>query len=142
MILAGRRLNDSMGEYIAEEVIKLMIKKDINIKNSNILVLGATFKENCPDVRNTRVVDILNCLATYHTNVTVMDPWVNPDEMHHEYGWRSIKSLDESMRYDAVVLAVAHNEFREINLDTICKKDSVIYDVKGFFPLGRVDQRL
>jgi UDP-N-acetyl-D-galactosamine dehydrogenase len=71
-----------------------------------------------------------------------MDPWVNPDEMHHEYGWRSIKSLDESMRYDAVVLAVAHNEFREINLDTICKKDSVIYDVKGFFPLGRVDQRL
>nr|WP_287423365.1 nucleotide sugar dehydrogenase [Candidatus Brachybacter algidus] len=91
MILAGRRLNDSMGEYIAEEVIKLMIKKDINIKNSNILVLGATFKENCPDVRNTRVVDILNCLATYHANVTVMDP-VNPDEMHHEYGWRNIKA--------------------------------------------------
>ncbi len=142
MILAGRRLNDSMGEYIAEEVIKLMIKKDINIKNSNILVLGATFKENCPDVRNTRVVDILNCLATYHANVTVMDPWANPDEMHHEYGWRNIKALDGSKRYEAIVLAVAHNEFKDLNLDVICKKDSVVYDVKGFFPLDKVDQRL
>ncbi len=142
MILAGRRLNDSMGEYIAGEVIKLMINKEMSIKNAEILILGATFKENCPDVRNTKVVDILQKLKSYHVNITIFDPWANPDELEHEYGWRSVKKLDLSKKYDAVILAVAHDEFHKLDLSEICNSTKVIYDVKSFLPFDMVDQRL
>lgn len=142
MILAGRRLNDSMGEYIAEEVIKLMIHKEMNIKKANVLVLGATFKENCPDVRNTKVVDILNKLKSYHVNLTIFDPWANPDELEHEYGWRNLRQLDGHKKFDVVILAVAHDEFKGLELDKICQSTRVVYDVKSFLPLEEVDQRL
>jgi UDP-N-acetyl-D-galactosamine dehydrogenase len=131
IILAGRRLNDGMGEYVAQEVIKLMVKKDIPVKNSNILVLGITFKENCPDVRNTKVVDVLNALKDYDVNITIYDPWANPAEVKHEYGWDSIKELGDAKDCDAIVLAVAHDEFKSLDLTSLCKKNKVIYDVKG-----------
>jgi UDP-N-acetyl-D-galactosamine dehydrogenase len=139
IILAGRRLNDGMGEYIAHEVIKLMVKKEIAIKYSKILILGITFKENCPDVRNTKVVDVLNTLKDYQTNITVYDPWANPAEVKHEYGWDSVTTIDENSDYDAVILTVAHNEFKSIDLDKLCKKNKVIYDVKGVLPAAIVD---
>lgn len=131
IILAGRRLNDSMGEYIAHEVIKLMVKKDIPIKGAEILVLGITFKENCPDVRNTKVVDILNALKEYDINITVYDPWANPEEVEHEYGWKCVTQLPEHKKYKAILLAVAHNLFLELDLNLLTESDSVIYDVKG-----------
>ncbi|HUH18913.1 nucleotide sugar dehydrogenase [Albibacterium sp.] len=131
IILAGRRLNDGMGEYVAQEVIKLMVKKDIPVKNSNILVLGITFKENCPDVRNTKVVDVLNALKDYDVNITIYDPWANPAEVKHEYGWDSTQELGNAKDCDAIVLAVAHNEFKSLDLTSLCKKNKVIYDVKG-----------
>jgi len=142
IILAGRRLNDGMGEYIAHEVIKLMVKKDIPVKGGNILVLGITFKENCPDVRNTRVVDILNTLNEYQINITIFDPWAEPAEVKHEYGWESVKTLKVSQDFDAVILAVAHREFKFLNLDSLCKKNRVIYDVKGELDRTAVDGRL
>lgn len=142
IILAGRRLNDGMGEFVAHEVVKLMVKKEIPVKNANILVLGITFKENCPDVRNTKVVDILKTLKDYQTNITVYDPWANPDEVHHEYGWRSVQDLGDSCEYDAIVLAVAHHQFKDLAFDKICKKSRVIYDVKGMLPKSTVDARL
>lgn len=142
IILAGRRLNDGMGEYIAHEVIKLMIKKDIVVKNANILVLGVTFKENCPDVRNTKVVDVLNTLRDYDTNITVLDPWAEPMEVMHEYGWESVKELNVTDRFDAIVLTVAHKEFADLNLDKLCSKNRVIYDVKGILEMGISDARL
>lgn len=131
IILAGRRLNDGMGEYVAQEVIKLMVKKDIPVKNSNILVLGITFKENCPDVRNTKVVDVLNALKDYDVNITIYDPWANPAEVKHEYGWDSIQELGDATDCDAIVLAVAHDEFKSLDLASLCKTNKVIYDVKG-----------
>lgn len=141
IILAGRRMNDGMGEFVAQEVIKLMLKKNISIKNANILVLGVTFKENCPDVRNTRVVDVLRALNDYETNLTVYDPWANPEEVKHEYGITCHPELVEG-EYDAVVLAVAHNEFKNLNLESLCKPNRVIYDIKGFFDRGIADARL
>lgn len=131
IILAGRRLNDSMGAYIAHEVIKLMVKKDIPVKDANILVLGITFKENCPDVRNTRVVDILNTLKEYNTHITIYDPWANPAEVMHEYGWKSGNKLIKDKKYDSIILAVAHVEFTGINLSALLNERNVIYDVKG-----------
>ncbi|MBC9908882.1 nucleotide sugar dehydrogenase [Chitinophaga varians] len=142
IILAGRRLNDGMGEFVAHEVVKLMVKKEIPVKNSKILVLGITFKENCPDVRNTKVVDILKTLKDYQTNITVYDPWANPDEVQHEYGWRSVQDLGDDCEYDAIVLAVAHHQFKDLAFDKICKKSRVIYDVKGMLPKTAVDARL
>lgn len=142
IILAGRRLNDGMGEYVAHEVIKLMIKKDIAIKGSNILVLGITFKENCPDVRNTKVVDILHTLTQYGTNITVFDPWAAPAEVKHEYGWDSVTQLPDACDFDAVVLAVSHDEFKNLNITDLCKPNKVIYDVKGILPNELVDARL
>lgn len=142
IILAGRRLNDSMGGFVADEVIKLMIQKDINIKNSNILVLGITFKENCPDIRNTKAVDVINGLKSYHTNVTVFDPWADPLEIKHEYGLDSLTALPESARFDAVVLAVSHDEFKNIDLTKITNQPSVIFDIKSLFPKEVVDSRL
>jgi UDP-N-acetyl-D-glucosamine/UDP-N-acetyl-D-galactosamine dehydrogenase len=142
IILAGRRLNDGMGEYVAHEVIKLMVKKDIPVKGANILVLGITFKENCPDVRNTKVIDILHTLKSYDTNITIFDPWANPEEVKHEYGWESVNELNDVNNCDAVILAVSHNEFKELDLTSLCKENAVIYDVKGVLPKELADARL
>jgi UDP-N-acetyl-D-galactosamine dehydrogenase len=142
IILAGRRLNDGMGAYIAHEVIKLMVKKDIPVKNAKVLMLGVTFKENCPDVRNTKVVDILNTLKEYQINIIIYDPWAEPAEVKHEYGWDSVKLLTGIKDCDAVILGVAHNEFKDLNLASLCKQNKVIYDVKGALPKDAVDARL
>ncbi len=130
IILAGRRLNDSMGSYVASEIIKLMVKQDIKIKGATVLVLGITFKENCPDVRNTRAVDVIKNLEDFGTKVTIYDPWANPSEVWHEYNKTTTKTLPSSI-YDAIVLTVAHNEFKSLNLNDLLNKDGVIYDVKG-----------
>jgi len=144
IILAGRRLNDGMGEYVAQEVIKLMIQKDIKVKDSNILLLGFTFKENCPDVRNTKVIDIVNELGSYNTNLTIYDPWANPSEVMREYNLETSNNFESITKktYDAIVLTVGHEEFRNINLAEIKCPDCVIYDVKGFFERTVVDSRL
>ena len=130
IILAGRRLNDSMGEYVASEVVKLMIKKDVRIKDAEILILGITFKENCPDVRNTKVVDVVAALKEYGTNITIYDPWANKEEVLHEYGLTSTKTLPNK-KFDGIVLTVAHNEFKELDFLTLKKDKSVVYDVKN-----------
>jgi UDP-N-acetyl-D-galactosamine dehydrogenase len=142
IILAGRRLNDGMGEYVAHEVVKLMIKKDIEVKNSDILVLGITFKENCNDVRNSKVIDIVNTLKDYEINITIYDPLAEPAEVKHEYGWDSVNVLPGSHKFDAVIIAVAHDEFRGLDLDELSKTQKVIYDVKGVLPKNTVDGRL
>ncbi|PVW15739.1 nucleotide sugar dehydrogenase [Marixanthomonas spongiae] len=130
IILAGRRMNDSMGQYVASEVIKLMLRNDLKIKNANILVLGITFKENCPDVRNTKVVDVIKQLKEYETNVTIYDPWANPEEVAHEYGLTTLKRCPTET-YDAIVLTVAHNEFLQLDLNRLKNGNTVVYDVKG-----------
>jgi UDP-N-acetyl-D-galactosamine dehydrogenase len=140
IILAGRRLNDSMGEYVATEVIRLMLKKKIQVVDSDILVLGFTFKENCPDVRNTKVIDIVNTLKAYNANVSIYDPWASPAEVEHEYGIASSNTLP-SGKYDAIVFAVAHKEFESLTLPDLTKSNSVVYDVKGFWA-ERVDGKL
>lgn len=143
IILAGRRLNNTMGEYIAQQVIKIMLKKDIVIKGSNILLMGITFKENCPDVRNTRVVDIVKVLREYETNITIWDPWASPSEVEREYKVISSQELpDVKDFFDAAILAVAHNEFKGIDFDKILSPKSVIYDVKSFLPKEIIDARL
>lgn len=142
IILAGRRLNDSMGSYVAHEVVKLMVKKAIPVIGANILVLGITFKENCPDVRNTKVVDILHTLKDYQTNITIYDPWAASNEVKHEYGWDSVQELETIRKYDAVILAVSHNEFKKLDFQNLCKEKAVIYDVKGFLPKELADARL
>ena len=141
IILAGRRLNDDMGKYVATEVIKLMLKKDIKVKNSNVLVLGFTFKEDCPDVRNTKVIDIVNELKTYNVNVTIFDPWANPNEVQHEYGVISQKE-NPNNKFDSIILAVAHQEFLKINLQNLLNETAVFYDVKGCVFEDFVDSRL
>jgi UDP-N-acetyl-D-galactosamine dehydrogenase len=135
-------MNDGMGAYVAHEVVKQMVKKDIKVKGAKILVLGITFKENCPDVRNTKVVDILNALREYETDMTIFDPWADPAEVKHEYGWDALKNLPEVKEYDAIILAVSHNEFKNLDLNNICKKNHVIYDVKGVLDRNMVDARL
>lgn len=143
IILAGRRLNDGMGAHVANEVVKLMLKKDMKVKDSNVLILGFTFKENCPDVRNTKVVDIISELRDYHTNVTIYDPWAEPAEVKHEYGYDTIKTLDEvNQKFDAVILAVSHDEFASLDFNSVTNDTSVIYDVKGFLDKNKVDGRL
>ncbi len=142
IILAGRRLNDGMGEYVAHEVVRLMVKKNIPVKNAKVLVLGITFKENCPDVRNTKVVDILSTLKSYDTHITVYDPWASPAEVKHEHGWDCISELPEVTGFDAVILSVAHNEFETLDLAQLCKENKVIYDVKGVLSREIVDARL
>ncbi len=140
IILAGRRMNDSMGQYVASEVVKLMLQNDQKVKNANILVLGITFKENCPDVRNTKVVDVIKNLKEYGTNVTIYDPLAKPEEVKHEYGLTTVKEIPKE-KYDAVVLAVAHKEFLEMDLDQLKNGNTVVYDVKGV--LGdRCDKKL
>lgn len=133
IILAGRRTNDTMGEYVASQVVKCMIKKGICIKGADILVLGITFKENCPDVRNTKVVDVVRSLEEYGTTVTVHDSWANPEEVEQEYGIKSLKELSAIVynKYDSIVLTVAHTGFLDIDWTQFLKPDGVIYDVKG-----------
>ncbi len=130
IILAGRRMNDSMGQYVASEVVKLMLQNDLKVKGANILVLGITFKENCPDVRNTKVVDVIKNLKEYGTNVTIFDPLANPAEVKHEYGLTTTNTLPMDT-FDAVVLAVSHKEFLELDLDNFKNGSTVVYDVKG-----------
>ncbi|GAL65027.1 nucleotide sugar dehydrogenase [Algibacter lectus] len=130
IILAGRRVNDGMGQYVASEIIKLMVKNDIRIKNARILNLGITFKENCPDVRNTKAVDVINQLKSYETDMTIYDPWANPEEVMHEYGLETVKQLPEG-KFDVIVLTVAHKEFLDINWNSLLKPDGILYDVKG-----------
>lgn len=142
IILAGRRMNDGMGKYVASEVVKLMLQKDIKIKGSNILVLGITFKENCPDVRNTKAVDVVKNLHSYGTNVTIYDPWASPDEVNHEYGLNSLKTLTDQGNFDAVVLTVAHKQFLELEFDSLLSKNGILYDVKGILGQQKVDGRL
>jgi len=141
IILAGRRLNDGMGRHIAAETIKLMIKKSIKIINSKILILGFTFKENCPDVRNTRVIDIVNELKTYNTDLTVVDPWANPSDVKKEYNISTLIEIPY-YKYDAIVLAVGHFKFLQINLQEYLNADSVIFDVKGILDKQLTDGRL
>ena len=141
IILAGRRMNDGMGEYVANEVVKLMLKKGIQVLNSNILLLGFTFKENCPDVRNTKVIDIYRTLQEYNVNITVYDPWANPAIAKCEYGIDIVNELPTA-KFDSAIMAVAHNEFSELNIDSLLKERHVIYDVKGFMIKDLVDGRL
>jgi UDP-N-acetyl-D-galactosamine dehydrogenase len=142
IILAGRRLNDSMGGYVADQVVKYMVKKDIQVKGAKVLMLGFTFKENCPDVRNTRVIDIIRELETYRVDLDVFDPWANLAEVQHEYNIDVINELRPGAKYDAIVLAVAHDEFKKLELSTLSASTSVLYDVKGVLPKELVDNRL
>ncbi len=130
IILAGRRVNDGMGKYVAMEVIKLMLQKDIKIKGANILILGITFKENCPDVRNTKAIDAIKELQSFGTQLTIYDPWANPEEVKHEYGLTTIKE-QPTQTFDAVVLTVAHQAFLKLNLKMMLNAKGVLYDVKG-----------
>jgi UDP-N-acetyl-D-galactosamine dehydrogenase len=144
MILAGRRLNDSMGIYVAQRVAQLMIRKRIQVSDARILVLGLAFKENCPDVRNTRVVDVLRELLAYGARVDVHDPWIDSAVAEHEYGIRPV-ARPKAGSYDAIVLAVAHREFREMGIAGVrrfARRRSVIFDIKHVFPADQVDGRL
>ncbi len=140
IILAGRRLNDSMGQYVASQVIKTMIKKDIAVNNAKILMLGITFKQNCPDVRNTKIVDVIAALEDYGTQVTIYDPWANVAEVQKEYGIQSTSEIPND-KFDAIILGVAHQEFVGLDLDTLKKDKAVIYDVKGVL-VSSIDGRL
>lgn len=140
IILSGRRLNDSMGSYVASEVVKLMIRKNINIMRSDVLILGFTFKENCPDVRNTRVIDIYNELMNYEVNVSVYDPWLDLNEVKQVYGINVMKNLPEGY-FSAVILAVAHNEFLTLDVRSFAP-NGIVYDVKGILPKETIDARL
>ena len=144
IILAGRRINDGMGGHVAEQVIKLMTQHRMHVVDSNILIMGLTFKENCPDLRNTRVVDIIAEFKTYHANIDVFDPWVDPREAREEYGIEPIREVKPGT-YDAIVLAVGHDQFKSMSVDDIRrlgKADSVLYDIKGILPKDEVDGRL
>jgi UDP-N-acetyl-D-galactosamine dehydrogenase len=144
VILAGRRINDNMGHYVANSVVRLMLQRRIHVAGARVLVLGLTFKENCPDVRNTRVVDIVRELANYGAQVDVHDPWVEPEEATHEYGIMPVSDV-RSGSYDAIVLAVAHDEFRRMGIQAVHalgKPSHVLYDVKHLFGAAEVDGRL
>jgi len=141
IILAGRRLNDGMGEYVANETVRLMLKKGIQVINSKILILGFTFKENCPDVRNTRVIDIVRTLNEYNADITVYDPWANSDEVEREYGITTTNALP-AVKFDAAILAVSHDKFSALEYDKLMKVNHILYDVKGFLPKALIDGRL
>ena len=140
IILAGRRLNDSMGEYVASQVVKLMIKKGITVNRAKLLMLGITFKENCPDVRNTKIVDVIAALTDYGIDVSIYDPWANPAEVKHEYNLITTTNLPNE-KFDAIVLGVSHKEFLSLNLENLKKENAVVYDVKGILKSG-VDGKL
>lgn len=142
IILSGRSINDSMGEYVADAVTRLMLKKKIVVWHSTILVLGFTFKENCPDVRNTKVIDIVQKLQSYEADIVVCDPWADNDEVYQEYKLNSIRELPVNRKFDAIILAVAHNEFRHADLKAMLNEPGVLYDVKGILDPQIVDARL
>jgi UDP-N-acetyl-D-galactosamine dehydrogenase len=143
---SARRLNDGMGEYVANQAIKLMNKKGVLVKDSKILILGVTFKENCPDIRNTKIVDIYHTLEEYTNNITIYDPWADASHVRHEYGIEiSDKNIEELRgEFDAVILGVAHNEFKGINIREFLKdyEQGVVYDVKGILERNLIDGRL
>lgn len=143
VILAGRRINDGMGKYVAERVVKLMIKKGHTILNSRVLQLGITFKENCPDIRNSHAVDVVRCLKEFSCDVTVYDPWADPAEVEREYGIVSRKNVAElAADYDAVILAVSHRQFAGLDVAAFGKENAVIFDIKGILPKKNVTGRL
>ncbi|HEX5352493.1 MAG TPA: nucleotide sugar dehydrogenase, partial [Rhodanobacteraceae bacterium] len=144
VILSGRRINDGMGRHVAERVIRLMLQKRIPVADAKVLVLGLTFKENCPDLRNTRVTDIIDELRASHTDIDVYDPWVDPVEAKHEYNLDLVSDLHAGV-YDAIVLAVAHHQFTDMGapaLRALGKPDCVLFDVKNVLPREAVDDRL
>jgi UDP-N-acetyl-D-galactosamine dehydrogenase len=141
IILAGRRLNDGMGDYVASEIVKCMIKKKLPVSESKVLILGFTFKENCPDVRNTKVVDLVNAFKEYGANITIHDPWANEDEVMYEYGLKSLKSIPNG-KFDVVVLTVSHNIFNELDILSLQNENAIIYDVKNFLPKELIDGKL
>ena len=144
IILSGRRINDGMGEYVVSRLVKLMLRNRIHVQASNVLIMGLTFKENCPDLRNTRVVDIIKELQTYGVNIHVYDPWVNADEAFEEYGIKPITTLEDGS-FDAILLAVAHEQFKQMDIKQVRalgKADSVVYDLKYLFPADQTDERL
>ena len=139
---SARRLNDGMGEYVAHQVIKLMNKKGVLVKDANILLLGITFKENCPDIRNTKIVDIYTTLSEYTNNITIYDPWADKAEVQHEYQIEITNTLDTTKKYDAIILGVAHKEFLEIDIPSLLNENGVVYDVKGILDRTIIDGRL
>lgn len=139
---SARRLNDGMGEYVANQVIKLMNKKGVLVKGSKILILGITFKENCPDIRNTKIVDIYSTLSEYTGNITIYDPWADSAEVKREYNIDITNQLDASEKYDAIILGVAHKEFLSLDIRASLNTNGVVYDVKGFLNRNIIDGRL
>ncbi len=143
IILAGRRLNDSMGQFVAQETVKMMLKKDIAVKGAKVLVLGITFKENCPDIRNSRAIDVVRELQDYQMQVDVYDPWASPDEVKAEYDLDLISDIDQTNnQYDAVLAVVAHDEFKNLDLEKLTNNPALIYDVKAIYPKEKSDLRL
>lgn len=142
IMFSARRLNDGMGAYVANQTIKSMNKKGVKVKDADFLILGITFKENCPDIRNTKVVDIYHTLTEYTPNITIYDPWANPEAVKREYGITITNKLPEGKKYDAIIAAVAHKEFADLTLTDFCKPEHVIYDVKGNLPREIIDSRL
>ena len=143
IILAGRRINDSMGRFVSSEVIKVMINNNIRVDNSKILILGFSFKENCPDFRNTKIIDIYKNLKEYNTDVSIFDPWINKDLVKNDYGIEVIIEMDKlANNYEVIIHAVSHDIFKEINFNEICSKNKIIYDVKGTLPENLIDARL
>ena len=142
VMFAARRLNDGMGEYVAEQTIKCMNKKGVMVKDAKILLLGITFKENCPDIRNTKIVDIYSTLQEYTSNIVVYDPWANSEAVKHEYDIDVSNELNSKEKYDAVILGVAHKEFLALNVRSLVKEIGIVYDVKGILPKEFVDGRL
>ena len=141
IILSGRRLNDDMGKYVAGEVVKIMMKRSLPVLGSNILMLGITFKENCPDIRNTRAIDVYEELKSYNANIDVFDPWANENEVEKEFGFKSLTEIPNK-QYHAVVLTVAHKEFMDLMLRSYLVDSGILYDVKGVLPKDQVDARL
>lgn len=144
MILAGRRLNDGMGEYVVSQLIKKMLKKRIHVEGANVLVMGLTFKENCPDLRNTKIVDIVSELKEYNINVDITDPWCSNEEAKHEYGLSLVENVQDN-NYDAIILAVGHNQFKDLGAEKIRaygKQEHVLYDLKYLLDKSNVDMRL
>jgi UDP-N-acetyl-D-galactosamine dehydrogenase len=143
IILSGRRLNDSMGKFVVVETIKMMVKKGISVNKANVLVLGIAFKENCPDIRNSKAIDIINELESYEINVDVYDPWATVSAVKHEYDLDLLSSLDEvNIKYQAIIIAVAHDEFRKLNLEKYLDNPHVIFDVKAMLPKEKSHIRL
>ncbi len=141
IILSGRRLNDDMGKYVAGEVVKLMMKRSLPVLGSNVLMLGITFKENCPDIRNTRAIDVYEELRSYNVDVDVYDPWANAEEVRDEFGFLPIDKID-TKKYHSVILTVAHKEYLDLDLKSLLVDEGILYDVKGVLPLHTIDARL